>query len=213
MKKLTTLKGFRFGLLLQFSVGPVCLLVFNTAGNNGFWAAFLMVLAVAFVDALYILIACTCVTTVLQRANVQRALKLFGFIILLAFGLETIAGAVGISILPGNLLVTNLHTGSFFLQGLIVTASNPLTILFWSGVFASQISGEGFDRRQAFQFGFGCVLSTLLFMTAVALTGSGIHSFLPPEVTRFLNLLVGLTILFLAIRLLWKGRKTQSKAD
>jgi len=30
------LRGVRFGLLLQFAVGPVCLMVFSTAGGLGF---------------------------------------------------------------------------------------------------------------------------------------------------------------------------------
>lgn len=30
-------KGFKFGMLLQLAIGPMCLMVFNTSTTYGFW--------------------------------------------------------------------------------------------------------------------------------------------------------------------------------
>ena len=43
--------GLKFGMLLQIAVGPMCLMVFNTAKNAGFFVALSLVLAIAIVDA------------------------------------------------------------------------------------------------------------------------------------------------------------------
>lgn len=51
------LDGLKFGMLLQLAVGPMCLLVFNTAKNAGFWVALSLVLAITLVDAFYIILA------------------------------------------------------------------------------------------------------------------------------------------------------------
>ena len=49
--------GLKFGMLLQLAVGPMCLMVFNTAKNVSFLVALSLVLAIALVDAFYILLA------------------------------------------------------------------------------------------------------------------------------------------------------------
>jgi len=49
------IKGFRFGMILQIAVGPLCLFIFQTAVTSGFFTAMIGVMGVALVDALYIL--------------------------------------------------------------------------------------------------------------------------------------------------------------
>ena len=51
------LDGLKFGMILQLAVGPMCLMVFNTAKNVGFIVAITLVLAIALVDAFYIILA------------------------------------------------------------------------------------------------------------------------------------------------------------
>lgn len=45
------LDGLKFGMLLQLAIGPMCLLVFNTAKNMGFINALSLVSAIALIDA------------------------------------------------------------------------------------------------------------------------------------------------------------------
>jgi len=47
-------KGFKFGLLLQIAIGPVCLFIFQLAVINGFFVAMIGILAVFIVDSLFI---------------------------------------------------------------------------------------------------------------------------------------------------------------
>lgn len=41
--------GLKFGLLLQMAIGPMCLMVFNTAKNEGFFTTLPLVLGIALV--------------------------------------------------------------------------------------------------------------------------------------------------------------------
>ncbi len=61
--------GLRFGMLLQIAIGPMCLMVFNTAKNAGFWVAMSLVLAVALVDAFYIALASIGVSRLLKKPS------------------------------------------------------------------------------------------------------------------------------------------------
>ena len=47
-------KGFKFGMLLQLAIGPMCLMVFNTSATYGFLVGLSLVLAISLIDGLYI---------------------------------------------------------------------------------------------------------------------------------------------------------------
>ena len=67
--------GLRFGMLLQIAIGPMCLMVFNTAKNAGFGVAMSLVLAVALVDAFYIALASIGVSKLLEKDSVKKVFK------------------------------------------------------------------------------------------------------------------------------------------
>ena len=194
--------GLKFGLMLQLAVGPMCLMVFNYSQNSGFWVAFSLVLAIALVDAFYILLAGFGVSKLLSKPSIKNIIKIVGSIILFIFGLNIILGVFGINIIPGLNLKPN--SSSAFIQGIILTLSNPMTIILWGGVLTTKLVDENFSKRELLLFSIGLVSSTLLFLTMVAFLGMILSSFLPSIVTKILNILVGLLIIFFGVKLLLK---------
>ncbi|SDN00643.1 LysE family transporter [Acetanaerobacterium elongatum] len=196
--------GLKFGMLLQLSVGPVCLFVFQTSGSRGLLAGLLCVLAAALADAAYITLAGFGASVFFNRPRVRLCVKLFGCVILCLFGLNMVLSVFGLSLLPKLSLFGQVPAGGVFVQGLLLTASNPLTILFWGGVFSAKAAEKNMSKSGLFFFGLGCVLATLLFLTAVALLGSIFNTFLPAIVLTVLNAAVGCLLVFFGIRLMIK---------
>ena len=129
--------GLKFGLLLQIAVGPMCLMVFNTAKNVGLLVAMSLVIAIALVDAFYILLASLGASKLLGNEKVEKVVKIVGAIVLMIFGLNIILNVFGINIIPG--LNLNPNSSSAFIQGIILTLSNPITIVFWGSVLTTKI--------------------------------------------------------------------------
>lgn len=206
------LKGLRFGMLLQFAVGPMCLMVFNTSTTYGFICSLHLVFAIALIDALYIILSCVGVASVISKKKVKAVVKLIGCIVLVLFGANTILGAFDLFFLPRIALFSNISSKNLFVQGLLLTATNPLTIIFWSGVFSTQTIENKWNRKQLFLFATGCVLATIIFLTAVAILGSILSSFLPQIIVRFLNVAVGIILIIFGIRLLCKKGKNEITA-
>ena len=100
-----------------------------------------------------------------------------------------------------NVRLFSAAGGGLFVTGLLLTASNPLTIIFWSGVFAAQIAENGYDRSQLCLFSLGCVLSTVAFLSLVAVLGTTVGRFLPDSVIKILNICVGCLIVYFGVRL------------
>lgn len=198
------LKGFKFGMLLQFAIGPVCLFIFQMASLNGFYIGEMGVMGVTLVDGLFIIVAILGVASIIDRKNIRVCLKVFGAAILFVFGLSTILSQFDIGFLP-SLSIQNVSSSSnVFTRAIIITASNPLTIIFWTGVFSTKLAEENTKRQDIYLFGFGAVLSTMFFLTIIALIGSFAKVFLSTNVVQILNIIVGFLLICFGIKMTLK---------
>ncbi|USG67055.1 LysE family translocator [Brevibacillus ruminantium] len=75
-------EGLLFGFVLQLSIGPVCLSVWQRSLTAGFWQAWLMILGVATVDAAYMMAALWGIGRFLENPVVGAALIVYGIILL-----------------------------------------------------------------------------------------------------------------------------------
>lgn len=200
------LKGFRFGMLLQIAVGPVCLFIFQTAVASGFFVALIGVLGIAIIDALYILAAIYGIGKLLNRhEKVKIIIKYLGALVLIVFGLSNLLGVFGISLLPSLNFIPSQSTENVFFKVLLLTLSNPLTILFWIGVFSTKVSEEKMDLKNMYFFGLGAVISTILFLTAISVAGNFVNNFLDPFLLSILNCIVGLVLIGFGIKTIIKN--------
>ncbi len=200
------IKGFKFGLLLQFAVGPVCLFIFQTAISTGLKPALLGVLGVTLVDALFIAAAILGLGTLLKaNPKIQHFIQLFGGIIVMVFGLSTLLGAFDISFLPSFSLAAG-DPGNIFQHTMLLTLSNPLTILFWAGVFSAKLAEENLGQIDMIKFGTGAVLSTLVFLSAVSVLGNTLSVIISPIILKSFNGAVGVLLVGFGMRTLNKIR-------
>lgn len=198
------LKGFKFGMLLQFAVGPVCIFIFQMASLKGFPIAETGVMGVALMDGLYIAVAILGMAAIIDRKNIRKFLKVFGAVILLIFGFSTVLSQIGVNFLPSLSMQNASGSSSVFVRALVLTMSNPLTVLFWAGVFSSKVAEENMKRKDVCSFGFGALLSTIFFLTLVAMAGSFAKKFLSTSAIQVMNVAVGLLLMYFGMKMLLK---------
>jgi len=99
-------------------------------------------------------------------------------------------------------LLDGVTDQGLFWQGVLLTVSNPLSIVFWGSVFSAQVVQNKLNKMQLLLFGLGCVLSTLVFLSFVSLLGMVLKSFIPKTAIAVLNSAVGLILIFFGIKLL-----------
>ena len=197
--------GLKFGMLLQIAVGPMCLMVFNTAKNAGFFVALSLVLAIAIVDAFYITLAGLGVSKLLEKEKVKKIFKIIGSAVLIIFGINIILNVFNINIIPG--LDLKPTSSNIFIQGLVLTLSNPITIVFWGSVLTTKIIDDKLSKKGLIFFSIGLVSATLLFLTTVAILGTILSGFIPTQISDILNIIVGILIVFFGIKMLLKKDK------
>ncbi len=205
---MNALRGFRFGLMLQLAVGPVCLFVLRTAVSQGFAPALASVAGVALADGLYIALAIAGVASALRSPRLRKTLRLFGAAVLALFAADTALAAFGLGLLPS---LSPAPGSGGFAGALLLTLSNPLTILFWSGVFSARIAQDGLTGRAMAVFGAGALAATVVFLSAVAAFGAWSGSWLPAAMLRAFQLLVAAALLVFSVRLLLQKEKPPGK--
>lgn len=197
-------KGFKFGMLLQFATGPVCIFIFQIASSKGFYIAETGVLGATLIDGIFIFAAIVGISSIIEKQNTKLTLKIFGAVVLFIFGLSTILNQFNINFLPSLSIQNTSNTNNAFFHSLIITASNPLTIVFWSGVFLSKISEENMKKKDIYLFAFGALLSTIFFLTLISLSGNFANRFLSMEIIQTLNIIVGFLLIYFSIKMFLK---------
>jgi threonine/homoserine/homoserine lactone efflux protein len=197
-------KGFKFGMLLQLAIGPVCIFIFQMVALKGFYTAETGVLGVTLVDGTFIMVAILGIASIIDRKNIRLCLKIFGAIILFIFGLSTILSQFNIAFLPSLIINSAQNSSSVFIRAIIITVSNPLTIIFWAGVFSAKVAEENIKRKEIYSFGFGAMLATLSFLTLISLIGSCVSAFFSTNVIQVLNIIVGVLLIYFSIKMILK---------
>ncbi len=201
-------KGFKFGMLLQIAVGPVCIYIFNESVRKGVLSAFVGVIAVVLIDALFIGLSIVGISAIVKKK--EKLLKIFGSLVLIIFGIRMIVSALQITEF-NNINLIEINYLKTFITVLFLTASNPLTIIFWSGVFSTKIIEEKFNRNDEIMFGIGAVFSTFLFLNFIVVLGQFTKNFLSLKYIMYLNILVGLVLIYFGLKLVLKPLVNKSK--
>ncbi len=186
-------------MLMQLAIGPVCIFIFNLSSNNGFLSAEAGVAAVTIIDSLYAAMAVLGISAFIRNKGTQKIFKILGSVIIAYFGLSIILGGLEIKILPVINLFTGNRASSSFVQVLLLTASNPLTIIFFMGVFSAKIAETNMNKKNINIFAVGTVTATFIFMTIIASIGAIAHKFISVFIINMLNISVGLVLIYFAI--------------
>lgn len=203
--------GFVTGLLLQAAIGPVFFFILNTAIRTTAFHGLCAVLGVTLADSIFIALAVLGVGKLLERPAIKHLMGICSSVVLVAFGAIMIISAVrgGASGVQNAAGVSN-HLSSF-LSAFLLTVSSPLTIVFWTGLFAAQATEKGYSRGQLAMFGLAAGTATLVFLGLAVALFSLIRAAIPASVVKALNIVVGGLLIAYgiqrAVRVVVNGRR------
>ena len=201
--------GLSTGLLLQLAIGPVFFFILNIALQRTLVDGLFAVLAVTIVDYFYIFLAIIGVGELLERKAVKKKLAIISSVVLIIFGLIMLVSAGNVVAEPAQQADRTSDLWSSFLSTFLLTISSPLTIVFWTGLFAAKAIENHYTKRQLVLFGISAGLATVLFLGFSVLVFSLIQASVPVFLVRYLNLLVGIVLILYGATRLFKALKDQ----
>lgn len=186
--------GLATGLLLQLAIGPVFFYIVNLTLQKSIIDGLIAVVAVTIVDYLYITLSIAGIGKVLEKKIARNIFGIISSIVLMLFGALIIKGIAASSpqtaviVEPGSLL-------SSFLSVFFLTISNPITIVFFTSIFAAKVVEYNYTERDLFIFGFSVGSATFIFMGFSVILFSLLKHHVPQVLIQGLNLLVGIVLI------------------
>lgn len=176
------------GISLAAPIGPVNAAQLNKGIKHGFFHAWVFGLGAVLADVTYMLLVYLGVIHFLDTSFMKAFLWLFGFFVLTYNGVETLFGA---GKFESNM--RNEKKASIFksiASGFTMSISNPLTILFWLGIYGSVLAetAASENTQQLLSYSTAIILGILSWDVTMALIAGGAKRILAA------NVLIGITI-------------------
>jgi L-lysine exporter family protein LysE/ArgO len=189
------------GLSLAAPIGPVNAAQLDKGIKQGFWPAWLIGLGAMAADAVFMLLIYFGSAHILSSPFVKTFLWLFGSFILIYSGIESLNNAS--NILSRSSKSNDESALKSFTSGFFMTLSNPLSILFWLGIYGSILAktAESYGSLQLLFYSSGIFIGLLLWditMAAVAsLSSKLLNSFILMLISRIAGVsLIGFGLYF-----------------
>ncbi len=193
-KTLLILKnGLFIGFLIQLAIGPIFLFVVNLTLQKTLLDGLMGVLAATIVSYIYIALSVFGIGKLLENKKIKKVFGIISAIILIIFGGIIIKGAV--SSITSETLVNTTNLFSSFASVFLLAISNPLSIVFFTGLFSTKAIEHNYAKKELYFFGLGFGFSTLVFMGGSVLILSLLKGTIPTIVIQILNMIVGVLII------------------
>jgi threonine/homoserine/homoserine lactone efflux protein len=166
------------------------------------------VLAVTLVDYLYITLAFVGVGKLLERQRVKRILGTVSSAVLMLFGAMMIVSTARAPAAGSAVGAGPSNHGASFLSAFLLTISSPLTIVFWTSLFAAKAIERSCSKAELVLFGLPAGLSTFVFLGLAVVVFSSVKASIPALVITILNVVVGaLLVAYGVMRLVKASRR------
>ncbi|KKP67140.1 MAG: Lysine exporter protein (LYSE/YGGA) [Candidatus Roizmanbacteria bacterium GW2011_GWA2_35_19] len=182
--------GLITGLIFQLAIGPVFFFIVNLTLQKTMLDGLAGVIGVTLADYFYIALAIIGVGKILENNKIKKAFGIVSSVVLILFGLTMLKGVANIQI-SANTIIDSANIFSSFLSVFLLTISSPLTIVFWTGVFAAKTIELNYSKKELFIFGLSTGLATFIFMSLSVILFSLIKQIVPIILIQLLNGLVG----------------------
>ena len=181
------------GLSLAAPIGPVNAAQMDRGLKSGFLQAWLLGLGAMTADIIYMLTVYLGVVKFLETPFMQSFLWLFGFFVLMYTGIETLLSS-------GKIVMANRSRESgfrSFLSGFLMSISNPLTILFWLGIYGSVLAktASSHGTAEVVVYSFGIILGLLIWDILMAAISSSFRKLLTIQLITLISILSGLSLI------------------
>jgi L-lysine exporter family protein LysE/ArgO len=182
------------GLSLAAPIGPINAAQIDRGIRNGFMHAWLVGVGAVLADAIYMLAVYIGVHQFLGTSFMKTFLWSFGCFVLLYTGVESMINAGKVN------LDKNRNTEPLMkslLSGFFMSISNPLTILFWLGIYGSILAktAASYESGQLILYSSAIFIGLLLWDFTMAGISSSFKKYLTPSLLIFISFLSGFSLI------------------
>jgi L-lysine exporter family protein LysE/ArgO len=182
------------GLSLAAPIGPINAAQIDKGIKHGFMHSWLIGVGAVAADGVYMLVVYFGVVNFLEHPFMKTFLWLFGCFVLLYTGIETIVSANKLE-MGGKRKEEPLVKS--FISGFLMSISNPLTILFWLGIYGSVLAKTAatYETSQLILYSSAIFIGLLIWDFTMAGVSSNFRKYLTSHLLIGISLLSGISLI------------------
>lgn len=196
------------GLSLSIPVGPISIEMIKRGIRNGFWHSWAVGLGGMSADIVLMFLIYFGVSTYLTTPMAQLIMWIFGFIILVYLGYESIRDAFKEVHISDEIQKESISKA--FLSGFLIAISNPLNIIFWIGIYGSVLTTtlNTVSQGQSFLYSSAIFIGIALWDITVAASVHFGRKFTNQRFIKWLSVIAGLVLIGFGINFGYKAIKS-----
>jgi putative LysE/RhtB family amino acid efflux pump len=185
-------KAFLIGLSIAMPIGPIATFLIKNSLERGFKAGLAVGFGAALVEGIYSFVAASGFVLVAKFLNNHLTeIKLFCGILLILLGIFEVKNAAKISTAEIKMKRHGFFRTAFLVM--LITFANPITIVFFAGVFAT-ISGNNFGALDIAIISCGAFCGSLSWTASLSFVISKIRHKISQKKIIQIRLISGLII-------------------
>ncbi|MFJ7745909.1 LysE family transporter [Peribacillus sp. NPDC097295] len=186
------------GLSLAAPIGPFNAAVLDIGIKKGFLHAWIFGWGAILADTIFILLVFFGFIHFMDNSFLKTFLWLFGFFVLTYTGIESLLSAGKIEV--NGRKVNDRFVSSFF-SGFIMALSNPLSILFWLGIYGSVIANTAskYDIQHLLVYSAGILLGLVTWDFMMAIFSSTLRRYLSQPILTGISIISGVSLIGIGI--------------
>ncbi|MEC0242100.1 LysE family transporter [Paenibacillus dokdonensis] len=185
---------FLLGLSLAAPIGPINAAQIDRGIRGGFLHAWLVGLGAMLADGVFMLLVYFGVIHFLNIPFMKTFLLLFGFFILTYIGVESLISARKSDLETRS---SNESLLKSFSAGFVMSISNPLSILFWVGIYGSVLADmiAKYDAHGVLLYSSAIMGGIMLWDVVMALVASMFKRMLTKRLLAAISVISGLSLI------------------
>lgn len=194
------------GLSLAAPIGPVNAAQMDRGIRGGFWNAWILGLGSLTADLVFLGVVFFGTIHFLEAPLIKTFLWLFGCFVLIYSGIDALKGA-------GKLVDTRSeHKESLaksFGTGFFLSLSNPLSIMFWLGIYGSVLAEAAslYGTKELLLYTSAIILGLIIWDFAMALLASTFKRLLTHKLLQFISYISAASLIGFGLYFGWQACK------
>ncbi|WP_061809765.1 LysE family transporter [Rossellomorea vietnamensis] len=183
------------GLSLSAPMGPINAAQLDKGIRFGFLHAWLVGIGGMVADGIFMLLIYFGIAQFIDIPIIKLFLWMFGFFILTYTGIESLLKSGDLEAYAGK--NQNETKGKAFRTGFFMAISNPMSILFWIGIYGSILAktSSSYESWQVLVYSMGIFLGITIWDVTMAGVATGARKLVSPGILRFISIVSGIVLM------------------
>ncbi|MDF2607477.1 MAG: amino acid transporter [Bacillales bacterium] len=195
------------GISLAAPIGPINAAQIDKGIKNGFLHSWFIGLGSIVADITYMMVVYMGFVNFIDAPIIKIFLYAFGCFVLIWTGIESLLTAGRVYLNENKNDTSLLKT---FMTGFLMALSNPLTILFWLGIYGSVLANTAskYNHEQLIIYSSAILLGLVLWDITMATIASTFRKVLTSKALKGISYISGLTLVGFGIYFGYKAIST-----